>query len=71
MTDTVRRPGRPHTSRPASGRPAARRGIVYGILTVAVGDNGLPIPGRIVLGYIGQSRQQVEAREGQHRVDQP
>lgn len=58
-----------------SPRPAPhvrRRGAVYGIMTVAVDDRGLPIPGAApVVGYVGQSRQTVWQREQQHRDSQP
>jgi hypothetical protein len=42
-----------------------RRGIVYGINVVH------PSTGRVMLGYVGQTRQTLEARETQHREVQP
>jgi hypothetical protein len=53
---------RPGTRKPANGR---RTGIVYGIRVIH------PLTGQIVLGYVGQTRQRLRAREGQHRDDQP
>ncbi|MFI2663305.1 hypothetical protein [Micromonospora carbonacea] len=64
---------RPTTSAPRrQARPdVRRRGAVYGIPTLAVDALGKPIPGTVVVGYIGQTRQTVKQREGQHRVSQP
>ena len=47
---------------------ARRRGAVYGIPTIAVDSASMPIPGRIVVGYVGQTRQTVKQREDQHRL---
>jgi hypothetical protein len=58
---------RPAT-RPRVGAEVRRRGAVYGITCVAVDRDGRPIPGRIVVGYVGQTRQTVKQREDQHRL---
>lgn len=42
-----------------------RRGTVYGI------NAAHPITGAVVLAYVGQTRQQLRAREKQHRACQP
>lgn len=61
------------TQVPAPGRAVAvrRRGAVYAIPTLAVDPNGRPIPGAVVVGYVGQTRQTVKTRELQHRACQP
>ncbi|MFY1686518.1 hypothetical protein [Plantactinospora sp. WMMB782] len=62
------------TYSPERPRPAAevrRRGAVYGIPCWAVDEHGMPIVGQVVVGYVGQSRQTVKQREGQHRDCQP
>lgn len=50
------------TRLPVSDR---RRGIVYGFWVVH------PLTGQRVLGYVGQTRQALRAREAQHRAEQP
>jgi hypothetical protein len=60
----------PRTSRPPVDPNVARRGAVYGIPTLAVDAAGMPIPGVIVVGYVGKTRQTVKQREDQHRACQ-
>lgn len=70
-TSTVRRPGRRFTPRQAPSPQLRRCGAVYGIPTLAVDAAGMPLPGVVIVGYIGKTRQTVKQREEQHRDCQP
>ncbi|MEV0214319.1 hypothetical protein [Micromonospora sp. NPDC050695] len=68
-TQRQRQPRVPRQRPPAGER---RQRAVYGIMTLDVNRQGIPIPGAApVVGYIGQSRQTVWQREQQHRDEQP
>ncbi|MEV1013802.1 hypothetical protein AB0I89_23915 [Micromonospora sp. NPDC049801] len=67
---TAQRHNRLPRQRPPAGE--RRQRAVYGIMTLDVDRQGIPIPGAApVVGYIGQSRQTVWQREQQHRDEQP
>lgn len=62
---TTMRPARRQFNTPAAD--VRRHGAVYGIPTLAVDVSGLPIPGMVVVGYVGRTWQTVKQREDQHR----
>jgi hypothetical protein len=62
---------RPAVRPPQVGPDVRRRGAVYGIPTLPVDADGRIVPGPPVVGYVGQTRQTVKQREGQHRDDKP